>query len=315
MRPTRCFFLSLFLCAMISTGEDKITFDDTTKIVEKVIAETPPLPVSRTKESIKRDIVKYNDSIQAAYKIRLNEKSDLAGVATVQFFIKEDGSVISANIEASTLNDTVFERQIVDFVKKFSFEKIGKPADTTVVVYPFAFNKELIIVKPEPPKPQQPKPVPPPAQKKEVKSVRPAAGQTNRYGYAKSPCTIVSGTRTQASVDKVVSNRSDGVKDLYKERAKEKRTISGKLRVNFTIDESGSVISVDILSNTLKDSVLTRQEIDYIKTWEFGRAETPGDITTVEYLMTFKNKRETVIFAVVIAAVLAVFLLRPYINF
>jgi hypothetical protein len=149
--------------------------------------------------------------------------------------------------------------------------------------------------------------------KKSPVSITPVKKSSLFGNSSKSPCSILSGERSKGSIEAVIAEKNYGVKEIFESRLREKRSMSGKLLIHFSIDESGAVTSADIISGSMKDSVLVRKEIEYVKSWQFG-AGPAKDVTKVEYLMTFKNKKQSIIFTVVIIGIIVLFFLKPYIN-
>jgi TonB family protein len=95
----------------------------------------------RTMQSIRRVVMQNMGALRHAYNRRLREKPDLNGVVTVRFSIDEFGTVISATMTNSTVNDQELERTVVERVRSFVFERIDIPGDITEVTYPFAFTQ------------------------------------------------------------------------------------------------------------------------------------------------------------------------------
>jgi TonB family protein len=96
---------------------------------------------SRNKADIQRVIMQNLMSMRDVYIKRLKYDNTLCGRINVTFAIDELGEVISAQVVESTMNDTTFENTIImDCVKKWKFERIDKPGDTTVVTYPLRFS-------------------------------------------------------------------------------------------------------------------------------------------------------------------------------
>jgi hypothetical protein len=80
-------------------------------------------------------------ALRYAYNKRLREKPGLKGKITCKFAIDEFGKVIFCEVVNSDMDDSTLEKDIVDKIKRWVFEKIDKPGDVTEVVYPFAFSQ------------------------------------------------------------------------------------------------------------------------------------------------------------------------------
>lgn len=94
----------------------------------------------RNRASIMRVVMQNLSALRYAYNKRLREKPGLTGRITCKFAIDEFGKVLFCKIESSSMNDTVLEKEIVNKIRRWAFEKIDKPGDVTEVVYPFVFT-------------------------------------------------------------------------------------------------------------------------------------------------------------------------------
>jgi len=95
----------------------------------------------RSRASIQRVVMRNMTELRSAYSKGLREKPGLNGKITVKFAIDEFGKVIFVQLVESTMDDSEFEKTVVDRVKSWAFEKIDKPGDVTEVVYPFVFSE------------------------------------------------------------------------------------------------------------------------------------------------------------------------------
>jgi TonB family protein len=59
------------------------------------------------------------------------------------------------------------------------------------------------------------------------------------------------------------------------------------MKIKFKIDQNGSVILCEVVSSTLKDTILENTIIAKIKLWKFETIEKKGDITEVVYPFVF----------------------------
>ena len=94
----------------------------------------------RSRASIQSVIMQNMAALRYAYNRRLRDIPDLEGKITVKFAIEEFGTVISAQVTESTINDAELEATVVERVRSWNFERIDKPGDVTEVVYPFVFS-------------------------------------------------------------------------------------------------------------------------------------------------------------------------------
>jgi hypothetical protein len=78
---------------------------------------------------------------RSIYDERQKINPKLTGLVYVQFFINASGKVIYSKVLKNTTNDTVFEVQICNELKKMDFGKIYLLSDITEVRYAFVFTK------------------------------------------------------------------------------------------------------------------------------------------------------------------------------
>jgi len=118
--------------------------------VRCVMTQTDPNPAStqkfiksvtggRSSESVEQVVMQNMDVLRDAYNKRVREKPGLTGKITIKFTIDEFGRVIFAKAVESTMADSELESTVASKVKSWGFEKIDKPGDETVVIYPFTF--------------------------------------------------------------------------------------------------------------------------------------------------------------------------------
>ena len=95
----------------------------------------------RPKASIVIIIDLNRRELKKMYAQRWAENQDLHGTLTVRFQINEFGKVVSCSTHSSTLNDPIFEEEILAQVTLWNFGPINNPGDITEVVYPFTFSQ------------------------------------------------------------------------------------------------------------------------------------------------------------------------------
>jgi hypothetical protein len=99
------------------------------------------MPSPRSRASILRVVMQNLNALRYAYNKRLHEKPGLKGKITCKFAIDEFGKVIFCEMLESDLSDPLLEREVVDKIKRWVFEKIDKPGDIAEVLYPFVFSQ------------------------------------------------------------------------------------------------------------------------------------------------------------------------------
>ncbi len=95
----------------------------------------------RSRASIMRVVRQNMASLKYAYNGRLREKPGIKGKITVKWAIDEFGKVLFCKVISSTIEDPVFEKIVVQKIKRWAFGKIDKPGDVTEVAYPFVFHQ------------------------------------------------------------------------------------------------------------------------------------------------------------------------------
>jgi TonB family protein len=101
-----------------------------------------PLPKpSRSYESI-NDVVNLKKSnLEKIYSKRLEKRPDIEGQVKIRFRIDESGKVIYSKIIESNIDDSIFQKQLLNEVNSWIFPKIDKPGDMIEIIYPFNFKK------------------------------------------------------------------------------------------------------------------------------------------------------------------------------
>ena len=78
------------------------------------------------------------------YNERLEINPDVKGRMVVIFYVQSSGLVTQPPvIESSSLNDTVFERRIIEYIKTWDYGKCESRKKTMQIMYPLDFNIKL----------------------------------------------------------------------------------------------------------------------------------------------------------------------------
>jgi hypothetical protein len=85
---------------------------------------------------VHRPISAQSPQLRALYEERLEKKPKLAGKVTIKFTI-EDGRVIDAIVQSSTLQDRELEQGLLELIRALEFDLHG---GRVVVSYPFVFE-------------------------------------------------------------------------------------------------------------------------------------------------------------------------------
>jgi hypothetical protein len=94
---------------------------------------------SLSKETIRRHIRRYINSIRYCYESQLQRRPDLAGRVQVQFVISDSGSVSSSHVASSTLDDATAEQCVARAVQRIAFPR-PSGGGVVIVTYPFMFQ-------------------------------------------------------------------------------------------------------------------------------------------------------------------------------
>jgi len=93
----------------------------------------------RSEESVRGVMMSYTGRLTYIYNKYLKHNPELRGKIVVEVTIEADGSVSSAKVTSSNVTDPEFEREILNFVRKWKYPAIDE--GTVTVSYPLFFNK------------------------------------------------------------------------------------------------------------------------------------------------------------------------------
>ncbi|HEX9654626.1 MAG TPA: AgmX/PglI C-terminal domain-containing protein [bacterium] len=93
----------------------------------------------RSEESVRGVMMSYTGRLTYIYNKYLKKNPELRGKIVVDVTIAADGSVSSAKVASSTVSDEEFEREILNFVRRWKYPPIDE--GTVTVSYPLFFNK------------------------------------------------------------------------------------------------------------------------------------------------------------------------------
>jgi len=99
----------------------------------------------------------------------------------------------------------------------------------------------------------------------------------------------LTGGRSRASIQRVISQNMAALRFAYNKRLREKPGLTGKITVKFAIDESGKVIFANKVESTMGDPELESTVISRLKSWNFERIDKPGDVTEITYPFVFSQ--------------------------
>lgn len=96
------------------------------------------------------------------------------------------------------------------------------------------------------------------------------------------------GARSVAAINRIVSRQQSRLKKVYESMLKRDPTLSGKLKIKFTIMTNGSVTGVSIIESTTNNATFDKRILSYIKRWKFPSI-TGGSPVEVVYPFVFSG--------------------------
>jgi len=93
----------------------------------------------RSEDSVRQVMLSYTGRLTYIYNKYLKHNPELRGKLVVEVVIAADGSVSTVKIVSSNMNHPEFEREVVNFIRKWKYEPIDE--GTVTVSYPLFFNK------------------------------------------------------------------------------------------------------------------------------------------------------------------------------
>jgi TonB family protein len=100
---------------------------------------------------------------------------------------------------------------------------------------------------------------------------------------------MVQGARSADNIYSEVMKYASGLRLAYNQRLRENPNLKGRLVVRISINEFGKVTSVQVVESTVYDSEFESTVVSYVKRWEFGKINAPGDVSTVTYPFNFNT--------------------------
>jgi len=101
----------------------------------------PQIQGSLTKDQIRRVVQQHRSEIAYCYEKELSKDPSLAGRVTVRFTISASGSVVSAVVRDTTLNNAEVEACVTNSVRRWVFPE-PDGGGIVIVNYPFNFLRE-----------------------------------------------------------------------------------------------------------------------------------------------------------------------------
>ena len=105
----------------------------------EVIPRPPEVSGTLSKEIIQRVVRRHRSEIKSCYERQLQKNPKLAGTVTVKFIIAGTGSVMTAMIASSDMNDATMESCMTRKIRAWSFPE-PQGGGIVNVTYPFKFS-------------------------------------------------------------------------------------------------------------------------------------------------------------------------------
>jgi TonB family protein len=96
-------------------------------------------------------------------------------------------------------------------------------------------------------------------------------------------------SRSQASIKRQIDLEANRLKRVYENWLKRDPSLSGQLKIKFTILPSGEVANVTIVNSTTKNSEFDENIVRYVKRWAFGPVEGGGPVEVI-YPFVFEGQ-------------------------
>jgi TonB family protein len=96
-------------------------------------------------------------------------------------------------------------------------------------------------------------------------------------------------SRSQASIKRQIDLEANRLKRVYESWLKRDPSLSGQLKIKFTILPSGDVANVAIVNSTTKNSEFDETIVRYVKRWTFGPVDSGGPVEVI-YPFVFEGQ-------------------------
>lgn len=120
-------------------GKGQADLGDRSTIQPKIVPGRPNVQGSLDREIIRRVVRQHRREIQYCYESELQKNRNLAGRITVRFTISATGSVVSAVVSETSMNNANVERCMAERIRRWVFPE-PKGGGIVIVNYPFNFS-------------------------------------------------------------------------------------------------------------------------------------------------------------------------------
>jgi TonB family protein len=95
--------------------------------------------------------------------------------------------------------------------------------------------------------------------------------------------------RTGLNIMQTVMQDLKYLRYAYNRRLRDEPGIKGKITIKFEINEFGHVTYSQMLETTIHDTVLEKEVVKIVKSWQFCRINIPSDLVMVVYPFVFSQ--------------------------
>ena len=127
--------------AEITAERDDAYFMDSEEVAELSGVRGQTITGARTRASVMRFIDRNSNTVRREYRDHILAGNTLSGGMIVRFKIDSQGNVIECRIVESNIENVIFQKNVVNVIRRWQFPPIDTPNDTTIVEYPFVFDQ------------------------------------------------------------------------------------------------------------------------------------------------------------------------------
>ncbi|MCL2843963.1 MAG: TonB family protein [Chitinivibrionia bacterium] len=96
---------------------------------------------ARSRASVMRFIDRNSNTVRREYRDHILAGNTLSGGMIVRFKIDAQGNVFECRIVESNIEHVIFQKNVVNAIRRWQFPQIDVENDTTIVEYPFVFDR------------------------------------------------------------------------------------------------------------------------------------------------------------------------------
>jgi len=127
--------------AEITAERDSAYFMDSLEVMQLTGIRGQTITGARTRASVMRFIDRNSNTVRREYRDHILAGNTLSGGMIVRFKIDSQGNVIECRIVESNIDHVIFQKNVVNTIRRWQFPPIDTENDTTIVEYPFVFGQ------------------------------------------------------------------------------------------------------------------------------------------------------------------------------